>query len=81
MGRLFSMIVDGKPYYVAELLKFEPTAAAALCTALGIEGPASKLIFFLRKHGMLDGMTVAQAVEVGGMREALTAAEAWHERR
>lgn len=60
-GELFSMRVEGRPYYVAELLKFAPAAAAALCVALGTEDPASKMIFLMRKHGMLDGKTVAEA--------------------
>ena len=75
------MLVDGQSYYAAELLRFKPEDAAALCAVLGTEDPASKMIFLMRRHGMLEGKTVAEAVEGGGMREALTAAEAWHERR
>lgn len=80
-GELFSMLVDNKPYYLVELLKFAPADAAALCAALGPEDPSSKLIFFLRRHGMLDGKTVAQAVKCGDMDEALNAAAGWRERR
>lgn len=80
-GTLFSMVVDDASYYLAELLKFAPADAAAVCLALGGEEPASKVIFFMRKHGMLGGKTVAQAVEGGRLDAVLSAAEAWRERR
>lgn len=80
-GQLFSMHVDGRPYYLAELLKFAPADAATLCAALGTEDGASKMIFLLRRHGMLGGRTVAEAVDSGEMHEALNAAQAWRERR
>jgi len=74
------MVFDDAPYYLAELLKLAPADAAAVCLALGSEVPASKVIFFMRKHGMLRGETVAQAVEGGGLDAVLSAAEAWRER-
>jgi hypothetical protein len=80
IGTLFSMVVDDAPYYLAELLMFAAADAAAVCLALGGEDPASKLIFFMRKHGMLGGKTVAQAIEGGGLQAVLRAAETWQER-
>lgn len=80
-GTFFAMVVDDAPYYLAELLKVTPTDAAAVCVALGGEEPASKVIFFMRKHGMLGGKTVAQAIEGGQLDAVLRAAKAWRERR
>lgn len=74
---MFSVTVDSRRYYPAELLKLERAAVAAVCIALTDADAAGKLVFVLRKHGGLAGMTVAEAVAAGRLERVTQLAEDW----
>lgn len=76
-GQLFSLEVGGVRWYPAELLRMSPGDAAALSAALGALAPTEKLIFLMRDHGALGGMTVVDAVAAGGINRVLALAAAW----
>jgi len=74
---LFSLTVDGRTLYPAELLKLEPEVATVVCYALGDLDGASKLVFLLRGHGALSGKTVADAVSQGRLDQVIALAQAF----
>lgn len=76
-GELFSVAIDGVRWYPAELLKLSHDATAALCQALGPLDDASKLVFVMRTHGALGGMTVTEAALRGQWDRVLTLAKSW----
>ena len=78
-NELFSFLVGGKHWYLADLLEIGAEATAELCRALAGLDPASKLIFFRRKHDGLGDKTVGQAVGEGNLARALELALVWRE--
>lgn len=76
-GELFSLEVGGARWYPAELLRIGSDDGAALCAALRELGPTEKLIFLMRGHGALGGMTVAHATVAGGINRVLDLAAEW----
>lgn len=77
-GELFAVVVDGVPWYPAELLKLTQDDSAALCRQLAGMEVARKVIFLMRKHGALRGDTVAMAMARGEFEAAMRLARAWH---
>lgn len=80
-GELFSLDVNGRRWYPAELLKLSAEDAAALCKELAGEEAARQLIFVMRKHGALGGQTVAEATGRGQLVHVLQLAAAWSKER
>jgi hypothetical protein len=75
-GEIFSVYVRGQHWYPAEALKIDRQALAAVVRALGDESPTSKLLFLLRHHGALGGLTSAEAVEHGMLQDVIRVASA-----
>lgn len=73
----FSLLVERRHCYPAELLKLQPTESAALCQALAGEDPSSEFIFLMRRHGSLAGKTVVEAIAVGMLERVLELARDW----
>lgn len=76
-GQLFSLEVGGARWYPAELLRMSPNDEAALCAAMRELRPTEKLIFLMRDHGALGGMTVAHAIAAGDINRVLDLAAEW----
>lgn len=76
-GEIFSLWVKGRHWYPAEALKFERPVLAAICIAFGDINPSSKLLFLLRKHGALGGLTPVQAVISGLLQDVVRLAASW----
>lgn len=76
-GQLFSLEVGGARWYPAELLRMSPSDEASLCAALDQLEPTEKLIFLMRDHGALGGVTVAAAVAANGINRVLALAAEW----
>lgn len=76
-GGLFSVAIDGVPWYPAELLRLSPDAATALCQAIRPLDEVSKLVFVMRTHGALGGLTVTEAALRGQWERTLTLAKTW----
>jgi hypothetical protein len=74
---LFSFKVNNLVYYPAVLADMPAADSSALCLALGPMSPGKKLLFLLRKHGALDGLTVWQAVHESKLARVLELAAAW----
>lgn len=70
-GDLFEIWVGDAPYLPSELIALGLDYSFAICSQLGEESPASKLIFLLRKHGGLGGKTVAEALRTGTSLERI----------
>lgn len=77
-GDLFAVVMDGETWWPAELLKLTTEDAAALCHALGNADDSRKLVFLMRRHGALGGRTVAKAIAMGRLADALRLAAAWN---
>ena len=76
-GELFALSVDGRRRYVAALLALDAAGRASLCRALGPLDGAQKLVFMLRKHGSLAGMSVTEAARHGRVARVVALAKAW----
>ena len=76
---LFSFLVGRKHWYTANLLEIGTEGTAELCRALAGLDPASKLVFFRRKHDGLGDKTVGQAVGEGNLARALELALVWRD--
>jgi len=78
-GDLFSVLVDNDAWWPAQLLRMAHHDAVALCRALSAGDDGSKLVFLMRRHGSLGGLTAADAVAQGKLHEVLSLAQAWHQ--
>lgn len=76
-GKLFSVWVGGQHWYPSEILNFTRKDFASLNEALGDIERTSKLLFLMRKHGALGGLTAADAVSVGKLPQVLRLAADW----
>ena len=76
-GEIFSVWVKGKHWYPGEALKLERATLAAINHALGDADPSSKLLFLLRTHGALGGLTPVDAVAAGNSDDVLRLAAEW----
>ena len=74
---VFSVLVEGRRWYAAELLKLGHAATAAICGAMVGVDATRMLIFVLRKHGGLAGRTVSEAVATDELPRVLQLAEDW----
>ena len=74
---LFGFKVNNLVYYPAVLADMPAADSSALCLALGTMSPGEKLLFLLRKHGALDGLTASQAVHESKLARVLELAAAW----
>lgn len=80
-GELTSYYIEDQYWYPAELLKIGHIASAAVCLALGDEEPASVFVFIHRRHGALEGRTVAEAIaHAVPLERVLELARAWRDR-
>lgn len=76
-GELFSVQVGDARWYPAELAHMGASDSAALSAALAGLEPTAKLVFLMRRHGTLGGMTVATALANCGINRVLALAAAW----
>ncbi len=75
-GELFSVLVEDQVWWPAELLTLRAEHANAICRALGNLTDSCKVVFLMRKHGVL-GRSVAEAAETGQIAEVVRLAEEW----
>lgn len=81
-GEIFAVKVGNRLYYPLAFLGMDRDAVAAVCRALGDLGASEKLMFWLREHGALAGMSVAAALEAGtGLAQVERLAAAWARER
>ncbi|HWI11047.1 MAG TPA: hypothetical protein VNU48_06930 [Burkholderiaceae bacterium] len=64
-GEVFAVKVGNRLYYPQAFLGMDRETVATVCRALGDLGAGEKLMFWLRNHGALAGMSVAAALESG----------------
>jgi len=72
--------VDGVRWYPSALLGVNLSDATKICRALGDDGPASKMFFFMHEHGGIGGLKVSAALPSVGLARVLQLAQAWHHR-
>jgi len=75
-NEIFSLYVRGQHWYPAEALKFDRASLAKIVQELGDLGSTTKLLFILRRHDGLKGMTPLEAVEKGMLEKVMGIAEA-----
>ena len=78
-GELFSMKLGNKRFYPRELLRLDRPTVARICKALGTASAAEKLVFWLRPHGGLGGMSAVDAAASGKSDRVAQLAQAWAE--
>ena len=76
-GDLFVVPVDGKQYFPHEFARFSLADLSRINQALGDADPSRKHIFLMRKHGALNGLTAAEAVEQGQLDDVIRIAHGW----
>lgn len=76
-GQLFGVKVSREYWYPAVFLDLTPSDVSAISMVLKGCSSESRLVFWLRKHGGLGGMTVAQTLQAGRLRRAVEVASAW----
>lgn len=76
-GEVFALEVDNARWYPAELLRVSPDDAAVLCAAAAGLEPSQRLVFLIRRHGALGGVTASAAIADGGMNRVLALVSAW----
>lgn len=64
-GEIFAVKVGNRLYYPQAFLRLDRATVAAICRALGDLGVSEKLMFWLRTHGALAGISIASALEAG----------------
>ncbi len=74
-GELFSLKLDNKRWYPANLIGLRAEDVKAVCALLRGVDPMSQFIFWERKHGSLAGQTLAQALQAGQREAVLRTAE------
>lgn len=74
-GELFSLKIGNKRWYPASLLGLPAEDVKAVCLLLRGVDVVSQFIFWQRKHGSLDGQTLAEALQAGKTAAVLRAAE------
>lgn len=78
-GELFSMKLGNKRFYPRELLRLDRPTVARVCKALGDASAAEKLVFWLRRHGGLGGVSAVEAAVGGKVDRVARLAKAWAE--
>lgn len=78
-GELFSMKLGNKRFYPHELLRLDRPTVARVCKALGDASAAEKLVFWLRRHGGLGGVSAVDAAAGGKVDRVAQVAQAWAE--
>ena len=78
-GELFSMKLGNKRFYPRELLRLDRPTVARVCKALGEASAAEKLVFWLRQHGGLGGVSAVDAAAGGQVDRVAQLAQAWTE--
>ena len=78
-GELFSMKLGNKRFYPRELLRLDRPTVARVCKALGEASAAEKLVFWLRGHGGLGGVSAVDAAVAGKTDRVVQLAQAWAE--
>lgn len=78
-GELFSMKLGNKRFYPRELLRLDRPTVARVCKALGEASAAEKLVFWLRQHGGLGGVSAVDAAVAGKTDRVVQLAQAWAE--
>ena len=78
-GELFSMKLGNKRFYPRELLRLDRPTVARVCKALGEASAAEKLVFWLRQHGGLGGVSAVDAAAGGQADRVAQLAQAWAE--
>lgn len=76
-GDIFSIKVGGQHYYPAEVLKLTRADIADINRRLDGVDACSKMIFLMRTHGALTGLTPARAIEQGMRDDVLRLASSW----
>jgi hypothetical protein len=70
-GDLVGLKIANRQYYPAPFLGLAAKDVAQVCQALRAIDPVSQVIFWSRKHGALEGRTLAESIESGGVARVL----------
>jgi hypothetical protein len=76
---LINLKVKGKLWYPAAFMDLSADAVKDVCLAMKNVDPVSKVIFWMRSHGALEGKTLAQAIKSGQLSRVIQLAEAFAE--
>lgn len=80
-GELFSVSIAGEQYFLGILCAHGQEEVAKVCQILQGMEASGQAIFWLRKHGGLNGKTVSQCLHEGDLHRVLEIARAWADER
>ncbi len=83
-GQLFKLKIKNRNWYLGSMQVLLPDTVAAVCQAFGPVPAIDHLLFWLRRHGALQGKTVAEMLSAegeSGLKTVIALADAMAQQR
>lgn len=76
-GEIFCILVGAGRFYPRDFTRLDAVAVKAVCQRLQGTDAVAKFVFWSKCHGLLDGLTIADAIAAGNLPTAARLAKDW----